>query len=345
MILGALTAGSVGRGILSGVAQAATTSLLRNPAMLALIAGVGAIYAIVQGSLDTMERSQQFLQGGEEMIWRSPQEYEDYKSGALEQYGPERHAEITEQLKTAAEDRQDIIRNKAALTDGAYYEGIEYGTLADDIRNINELIGSDYQIPGRSPEEEAARQEQIRLEEEARRSQELRDQARDYARRNPGLFDPADYVEQFERRRRSDEFNRSMNAEPTAPIDGSDLVEELSNSLYDEAMRNADRGFTDPNYRVIVGSSSPSTYEQILQMLADFERDQPNFDPSKYRFGNDERVSEATSGGTGTALIVNHNTNIAPVTHNSQGGPNVSSTTIFGSGGGDRSRDPYGITN
>ena len=339
MILGALTAGSVGRGVLSGIAQVATASLLRSPQMLALGLGIGMIYALVQGTADTIERAKNFLTGGEQ-IFASDEEEEAYRSGALQETTPSRAAAITAKLNAAAQERQEIIRNKAELSEGAYYEGLEFENFANDIRKINELLGTDYQIPGRSPEEEAARQEQLRLEEEARRSQELRDQARDYARRNPGLFDPADYVDQFERRRRSNEFNRSMAAQNT-PYD----VGELSSSLYDEAMRNADRFFADPNYRVTIGSSSPSDLDLLRSATENYLRDVANFDASRYQFGNDERVSEAASGAGGTAVILNYNPNIAPVTNNVQGGPNVSSTTVFGSGSGNRSSDTYGITN
>jgi hypothetical protein len=44
-------------------------------------------------------------------------------------------------------------------------------------------------------------------------------------------------------------------------------------------------------------------------------------------------------------IIVNNSPTVAPIINNVQGGPNINSTSIFGSGGGDRSRNPYGITN
>lgn len=59
-----------------------------------------------------------------------------------------------------------------------------------------------------------------------------------------------------------------------------------------------------------------------------------------------ERLSAAVeAAGINMPIIVNNNPTVAPVINNVQGGPNINSTSIFGSGGGDRSRNPYGITN
>lgn len=58
-----------------------------------------------------------------------------------------------------------------------------------------------------------------------------------------------------------------------------------------------------------------------------------------------ERVSTVAAGGISMPVIVNNSPTVAPVINNVQGGPNVTNTNLFGSGGGDRSRNPYGITN
>jgi hypothetical protein len=133
---------------------------------------------------------------------------------------------------------------------------------------------------------------------------------------------------------------------------GSDLVEELPNSLYDEATSDREykrgtKGFQDfgpASFAVLHGREAVVPEETPAgRFLSQFFNE--DWSPKMSRANLTEEVSTVASGGTGTALIVNHNTNIAPVTHNLQGGPNVSATTIVGSGGGDRSRDPYGITN
>ena len=58
-----------------------------------------------------------------------------------------------------------------------------------------------------------------------------------------------------------------------------------------------------------------------------------------------EEVSTISTGGINMPVIVNNSPTVAPIINNVQGGPNINSTSIFGSGGGDRSRNPYGITN
>jgi len=57
-----------------------------------------------------------------------------------------------------------------------------------------------------------------------------------------------------------------------------------------------------------------------------------------------EQVSTVASGGV-NVMTVNSNPIYAPVVNNVQGGPNVNAPTIIGSGGGDRSRGTYGISN
>ena len=67
--------------------------------------------------------------------------------------------------------------------------------------------------------------------------------------------------------------------------------------------------------------------------------------PKMARTNLAEEVSTVASGGVNMPIIVNNSPTVAPVINNVQGGPTVSSTTVFGSGGGNRSRDAYGITN
>lgn len=56
-----------------------------------------------------------------------------------------------------------------------------------------------------------------------------------------------------------------------------------------------------------------------------------------------ERVEAAASGSINMPVIINNAPTVAPVVNNVQGGPSVTNTNLFGSGGGDRSRNPYGI--
>lgn len=68
-----------------------------------------------------------------------------------------------------------------------------------------------------------------------------------------------------------------------------------------------------------------------------------DFSPKMSRANLAEEVSTAASGSVNMPIIINNSPTVAPVINNVHGGPNVSSTTIFGSGGGDRSRNTYGI--
>ena len=70
-----------------------------------------------------------------------------------------------------------------------------------------------------------------------------------------------------------------------------------------------------------------------------------DFSPKMSRANLEEEVSTVASGSVNMPIIVNNSPTVAPIINNVQGGPNINSTSIFGSGGGDRSRNPYGITN
>ena len=55
------------------------------------------------------------------------------------------------------------------------------------------------------------------------------------------------------------------------------------------------------------------------------------------------RVTAASTATVNMPIIVNNSPTVAPVVNNVQGGPSVTNTNLFGSGGGDRSRNPYGL--
>ena len=58
-----------------------------------------------------------------------------------------------------------------------------------------------------------------------------------------------------------------------------------------------------------------------------------------------EQVSAVASGGINMPVIVHNSPTVAPIINNVQGGANISTTSVYGSGGGDRSRNTYGLTN
>jgi hypothetical protein len=127
----------------------------------------------------------------------------------------------------------------------------------------------------------------------------------------------------------------------------SRFIEALREATSDREYKRGTKGFQDfgpASFAVLHGREAVVPEETPAgRFLSQFFNE--DWSPKMSRANLTEEVSTVASGSINMPIIVNNSPTVAPVINNVHGGPNVSSTTIFGSGGGDRSRNPYGLSN
>lgn len=125
----------------------------------------------------------------------------------------------------------------------------------------------------------------------------------------------------------------------------SRFIAALRDAFDNNSFRRGTKGFQDfgpASFAILHGREAVVPEETPAgRFLNQFFNE--DFSPKMSRANLAEEVSTAASGGVNMPIIINNSPTVAPVINNVHGGPNVSSTTIFGSGGGDRSRNTYGI--
>lgn len=127
----------------------------------------------------------------------------------------------------------------------------------------------------------------------------------------------------------------------------SRFIEALRETTSDRKYKRGTKGFQDfgpASFAILHGREAVVPEETPAgRFLNQFFNE--DFSPKMSKASIAEKVSTISTGGINMPIIVNNSPTVAPIINNVQGGPNINSTSIFGSGGGDRSRNPYGITN
>lgn len=331
---GAIAVG-IARGLAGEAGRGLVSLMISHPVIAGIAAGVGALYFIVQGTMDTLDRTRAFLEGGSEQIWMNQQEYLDFQSGALEQYSPDRYAEVTALLEKAAQERIELIKNKMELTDGAYTQGTEYRMYANDISEIEQLLGKRYDYQYRPTDEQDLMQQSLTPDQAALDRIRSEREARELAERMAGYNaqDAADRISTL------NNPNTTLGGGmwPPNPIDvpASQIAAAVQETTIQQDL--------DKLEALIQVQEQSNTERQLqIQQMDQIIDYLDNTDPRTLDAETLERLFESSA----VAPVIINAPTIAPSSVNvSNGGSSVNQLSISGGGGGvSQSMLPYGLT-